>query len=193
MPIKRCCRHLIRSWRSKWGYDFPFYFAQIAPYKYGKKYEGVVVRDAQRRALEVPNTGMAVLSDICDTLDIHPKNKQDAAMRLANLALKRTYKKAIAEDSGPLYKGISIEKNKAVISFDHSEGLHSTGDKVTYFEIAGEDKIFYPAEAKIKDQTVIVQSKKVKVPVAVRFAWSNTAVPNLVNGAELPASCFITE
>jgi sialate O-acetylesterase len=184
---------LITSWRALWGFDFPFYFAQIAPYKYGKQYEGVVVRDAQRRVLELPGTGMAVLSDICDTLNIHPKNKQDAAMRLANIALGRTYKKAVPEDSGPLYKSIAIEKNKAVISFDHSEGLHATGDKITYFEIAGEDKIFYPAEAKIKDQTVIVQSKNVKVPVAVRFAWRNTAVPNLVNGAGLPASCFITE
>lgn len=184
---------LINSWRSRWGYEFPFYFAQIAPYKYGKKYEGVIVRDAQRRALEVPNTGMAVLSDICDTLDIHPKNKQDAALRLANLALSRTYKKAIPQDSGPVYEKISIEKNKAVISFGYSEGLHSTGEKLTCFEIAGEDRIFYPAEAKIKDGTVIVQSKKVKEPVAVRFAWSNTAVPNLVNGAGLPASCFTAE
>ena len=70
---------LIKSWRNKWGYDFPFYFAQIAPYKYGNPFEGVLVRDAERRALDVPNTGMAVLSDICDTLNIHPKNKQDAA------------------------------------------------------------------------------------------------------------------
>jgi len=184
---------LINSWRSKWGYEFPFYFAQIAPYKYGKKYEGVVVRDAQRKALEVPNTGMTVLSDICDTLDIHPKNKQDAALRLANLALSRTYKKDGPEDSGPLYKSLTIDKSKAVITFDHSEGLNSTGDKITCFEIAGEDRIFYPAEAKIKDRSVIVQSKKVKVPVAVRFAWSNTAVPNLVNVAGLPTSCFTTE
>ena len=184
---------LINSWRGRWGYEFPFYYAQIAPYRYGKKYEGVVVRDAQRRALDVPNTGMAVLSDICDTLDIHPKNKQDAALRLANLALNRTYKKAIAQDSGPLYKNFVVEKNKAVVSFDYADGLHATGDRITDFEIAGEDKVFYPAEAKIKDQTVIVQSKKVKVPVAVRFAWSNTAVPNLVNGAGLPASCFISE
>ena len=184
---------LISSWRNKWGYDFPFYFAQIAPYKYGNPFEGVLVRDAERRTLIVPNTGMAVLSDLCDTTDIHPKNKQDAALRLANLALSRYYKKSVGDDSGPLYKGMTIDKNKAVISFDHSEGLHAVGDKLTYFEIAGEDKIFYPAEAKIKDGQVIVQSKKVKTPVTVRFAWKNTAVPNLFNGANLPASCFITE
>jgi sialate O-acetylesterase len=190
---KELLEALISSWRSKWGYDFPFYFAQIAPYKYGKQFEGVIVRDAQRRALETPQTGMAVLSDICDTTDIHPKNKQDAALRLAYLALNRTYGKAVADDDcGPLFKGMTIEKNKAVISFDHSSGLHVKGDKLDSFEIAGEDKIFYPAEAKIKDQTVILQSKMVKVPAAVRFAWRNTAVPNLYNGAGLPASCFIT-
>ena len=186
---------LIKSWRNKWGYEFPFYFAQIAPYKYGNQFEGVEVRDAQRRALDVPNTGMAVLSDLCDTLNIHPKNKQDAALRLANIALNRYYKKTIQEDSGPLFKDMTIEKNKAIISFDHSEGLHvvGAGARLTYFEIAGEDKIFYPADSKIKDQKVVVQSKKVKIPVAVRFAWTNTAVPNLFNGANLPASCFTTK
>jgi sialate O-acetylesterase len=183
---------LIGSWRNKWGYDMPFYFAQIAPYKYGKELEGVIVRDAQRRALDVPNTGMAVLSDICDTTNIHPKNKLDAALRLANIALNRYYKKSISQDSGPLYKSMAVEKNKAVLTFDYSEGLHSTGTKLSYFEIAGADKVFYPAEAKIKGQQVIVQSKNVKVPVAVRFAWKNTATPNLFNGANLPASCFVT-
>jgi sialate O-acetylesterase len=153
----------------------------------------VEVRDAQRKVLEVPNTGMVVLSDIGDTLNIHPKNKQDAALRFANLALNRLYKKSEIEDSGPLFKEMTIDKNKVVISFDHSYGLHATGDKVSCFEIAGEDKVFYPAEAKIKGQQVIVQSKKVKLPAAVRFAWSNTATPNLFNGVNLPASCFITE
>jgi len=190
---KQLLSALITSWRNKWGYEFPFYYAQIAPYKYGNPFEGVEVRDAQRRALDVPNTGMAVLSDLCDTLNIHPKNKQDAALRLANIALNRYYKTVKLEDSGPLYKGMAIDKNKAIISFDHNEGLHAAGDKLTYFEIAGDDKVFYPAEAKIKNGQVIVQSKKVKSPVAVRFAWKNTATPNLFNGADLPASCFTTE
>ena len=190
---KQLLSALITSWRDKWGYEFPFYYAQIAPYKYGNPFEGVEVRDAQRRALDVPNTGMAVLSDLCDTLNIHPKNKQDAALRLANIALNRYYKTVKLEDSGPLYKGMAIDKNKAIISFDHNEGLHAAGDKLTYFEIAGDDKVFYPAEAKIKDGHVIVQSKKVKSPVTVRFAWSNTATPNLFNGVNLPASCFTSE
>ena len=136
---------------------------------------------------------MIVLSDIGDTLNIHPKNKIDVALRMANLALNRYYKKIQIEDSGPMYKRIVIEKNKAIISFDHSEGLHSAGDKLTCFEIAGDDKVFYPADAKIKGEQVLVSSKKVKSPLAVRFAWSNTATPNLFNGANLPASCFISE
>lgn len=190
---KEMLSSLIKSWRARWGYEFPFYFAQIAPFKYGNPLEGVLVRDAQRRVLEVPNTGMIVISDIGDTTNIHPKNKQDVALRFANLALNRFYKSTSVVDMGPLYKNMTVEKNKAIIAFDNSEGLHAVGDKLTCFEIAGADKIFYPASAKIKDQKVIVQSDKVKIPVAVRFAWSNTATPNLFNGANLPASCFTTE
>jgi sialate O-acetylesterase len=184
---------LIQSWKTGWGYEFPFYYAQIAPYTYGRPYEGVEVREAQRKVLSVPNTGMVVLSDIGDTTNIHPKNKQDAALRFANLALNRHYSKVKMEDSGPLYKDMIIDKNKAVISFDHADGLHVKDDKLNCFEIAGEDKVYYPATAKIKDNQVIVQSDKVKIPVAVRFAWSNTATPNLFNAANLPASCFKTE
>ncbi len=184
---------LVGSWRSLWGYEFPFYYAQIAPYTYGKNTDGVMVRDQQRRALDIPNSGMVVLSDIGDTTNIHPKNKQDAALRFANLALNRTYKTITIEDCGPLYKSITVEKDKAIVSFDHADGLHATGKKLIGFEIAGEDRVYYPADAVINGQQVVVRSKNVKVPVTVRFAWNNTATPNLFNGANLPASCFITE
>ena len=184
---------LIESWRNNWGYEFPFYFAQIAPYRYGRPFEGVEIMDAQRRVLKMPNTGMVVLNDIGDTLDIHPKNKQDVGLRFANIALNRHYQKDDIEDSGPLYKNYQIEKSKVIITFDNSEGLHAKGKKLTNFEIAGDDKLFYPAEAVIKDEKVIVSSKKVRAPVLVRFAWSNTATPNLFNEAVLPASCFITD
>jgi sialate O-acetylesterase len=184
---------LIQSWRTNWGYEFPFYYAQIAPYKYGKPNEGVEVREAQRKVLTVPNTGMVILSDIGDTADIHPKNKQDAALRFANLALNRYYGALKVEDSGPLYKDMRIDKNKVMISFDHADGLYVKGDKLNCFEVAGVDKVFYPATAKIKDNKVIVQSDKVKIPMAVRFGWSNTATPNLFNAANMPASCFMAE
>jgi sialate O-acetylesterase len=184
---------LIKDWRTEWGYEFPFYYAQIAPYKYGRPYEGVEVREAQRKVLTVPNTGMVVLSDIGDTTNIHPKNKQDAALRFANLALNRYYNKVKTEDSGPLYKDMRIDRNKVMIFFDHADGLYVKGDKLDCFEVAGEDKVYYPATAKIKDNMVIVQSDKVKIPLSVRFAWSNTATPNLFNSANLPASCFKAE
>jgi sialate O-acetylesterase len=190
---KALLENLIKSWRAAWGYEFPFYYAQIAPFSYGRNFDGVMVRDAQRRVLEMPKTGMAVLSDICDTAYIHPRNKQDAALRLAYIALRNDYGMRQYEGSGPLYKDMVIDKNKAIISFDNSEGLHSDGKKPDCFEIAGKDMVFHPAEARIEGEKVIVQSRKVKDPVAVRFAWSNTATPNLFNGANLPASCFTTE
>ncbi|HVN57744.1 MAG TPA: sialate O-acetylesterase [Bacteroidales bacterium] len=190
---KEMLESLIYSWRDRWGYDFPFYYAQIAPYKYGKPFEGVMVRDAQRRALEVAGTGMVVLSDIGDTANIHPKNKQAAALRFANLALNRTYHALKSQDSGPLYREMSVENDRVVVTFDNSEGLHAAGNVLTCFEIAGTDMEFYPAKAFIKDGKVTVMSDKVKKPFAVRYAWSNTATPNLFNGAGLPASCFTTE
>jgi sialate O-acetylesterase len=184
---------LIKSWRAGFKNDFPFYFAQIAPYKYGKPFEGVVVREEQRKVLEVPKTGMVVTSDIGDTTDIHPRNKLDVGIRFANLALNRHYKAIDEMDSGPLFKSMEIKNNKAIVSFGYDKGLYAKDETITCFEIAGEDKVYYPAEAKIKDDKVIVESKEVKKPKFVRFAWRNTATPNLFNAANLPASCFSTE
>jgi sialate O-acetylesterase len=181
---------LIGSWRDKWKDNFPFYFAQIAPYRYGRPFEGAKVREAQRRTLKVPGTGMIILSDIGDTTNIHPRNKQDVGLRFASMALNRHYKTIQTEDSGPLFRDLSIDKNKIIVSFDHGEGLNARGEKPTCFEIAGADQVFYPAEAKIKDNMVILQSAAVKEPVSARFAWGNTSTPNLINGAGLPASCF---
>ncbi|MCB0376503.1 MAG: sialate O-acetylesterase, partial [Sinomicrobium sp.] len=173
--------------------DFPFYFAQIAPYRYGEGNRGTLVREAQRRTLALPHTGMVVTSDIGDTTDIHPRNKIDVGLRMAGLALLEHYKASNAVVSGPLYKGMETDGKKIVVSFEHAEGLHATGGDLELFEIAGTDGLFYPAKAFIEKDKVIVLSKKVRHPVAVRFAWSNTATPNLFNGAGLPASCFSSE
>ena len=193
LTYKELFSTLIKTWRSEWGYEFPFYFAQIAPWKgYGAGGSGALVRDAQRRTLEVPNTGMVVTSDIGNLDNIHPKNKQDVGLRMANLALKNYYKTTDVEASGPLYRSFEIEKNKIRIFFDHADGLQGRGGALTHFEIAGEDQVFQPAEAVIEGSTVVVSSKNVKLPVTVRFAMSNTAEPNLFNGAGLPGSCFTT-
>ncbi|MDX2246711.1 MAG: sialate O-acetylesterase [Bacteroidia bacterium] len=184
---------MISSWRQERGYDFPFYFAQIAPYKYGEGFGGAMLRDAQRKSLELHGTGMVVTSDIGNIEDIHPRNKKDVGLRFALLALTSHYKVLKAESSGPLYRGYSTLQNKITVYFDHAEGLNARGGKPTHFEIAGEDQVFRPAEAEIKGQNIVLSSKEVKSPVAVRFGWSNTAEPNLFNAAGLPASCFHSE
>ncbi|QBN20348.1 sialate O-acetylesterase [Flavobacterium nackdongense] len=186
---------LITSWRKGWQYDFPFYYVQIAPYKYGENhFGGAIIRDAQRKVLrEVPNTGMALTTDISPIDDIHPKDKKSVGTRLANLALTKTYKTNTALVNGPLYNAIKIEKNKVVVSFDFAEGLYFKDNKADLFEITGADGIFYEAKATIKKNNVILQSDKVKLPVKVRYAWKNTDQSTLFNKANLPASTFITE
>lgn len=184
---------LITNWRKEWGHEFPFYFVQIAPYIYGQPEEGVLLREAQRRSLEVPNTGMVVTSDIGNIEDIHPRNKIDVGLRLANLALNKNYNKTHLPFSGPLFKDMKVEGRKVRINFDHAEnGLIKKGKDPLDFEIAGEDGMFVKATAKIEGSSVVVHSKSVKDPVAVRFGWSNTANPNLFNQEGLPASSFTT-
>ena len=186
---------LITSWRKVWQDEFPFYFVQIAPYKTGSNnFSNVTVRNSQRKILnEVPKTGMVLTSDISDTIDIHPKNKKDVGIRLANLALAETYKVNSNLVNGPLFKNIQIEKNKAIVSFYFADGLYFKNKTSDQFELAGADEIYYPAEATIKNNQVILTSRKVTNPTRVRFAWGNTIQPDLFNKANLPASCFITE
>ncbi len=184
---------LIHSWRDEFKQDLPFFFAQIAPYNDYWADSGVQVREQQRRTLSVPNTGMIVLSDIGDTTNIHPKRKVEVGERFADLALNRVYGKKEFPESGPLFNHIDISGNKVTVKFDYNKGLFVKGKSLTYFEMAGADGKWYPAKAKIKSGDVILSCSKVKVPVDVRFAWSNSAVPNLFNGDDLPASCYTTK
>ncbi|MAU70636.1 MAG: sialate O-acetylesterase [Pseudozobellia sp.] len=185
---------MVASWRKAWGYEFPFYFVQIAPYKYDVPEVGAYLRDAQRRAEQnIPNSGMVVVSDIATVNDIHPPNKQDVGLRLANLALKQTYGSYDGEVRGPLYKSHEIKGKTVEVTFDHSEGLMAKDKKPTHFEIASADGTWHEAKAKIKDGKILLSSKEVKEPTKVRFGWGNIAEPNLFNEAGLPASAFITE
>jgi sialate O-acetylesterase len=186
---------LITSWRKLWKEDFPFYYVQIAPYQYGENhFGGVEIRNAQRKVLQqVPNTGMVVTSDISPVDDIHPKDKKSVGVRLANLALANSYNTSTDLVNGPLYKEFKIEKNKVLVYFEYAEGLYCKDTKKLQFEIAAADNVFYPADASIKNNLVILKSKKVPHPVKVRFAWTNTAQSNLFNKANLPASSFLTE
>lgn len=186
-------KELIISWRVQWKDNFPFYFVQIAPYDYGEGYTGVQVREAQRRVQrEVPETGMVMTSDISDITDIHPKNKKDVGLRLASLALKNKYKIGGQLAEGPQFSSVVYQKNKAILTFEMADGLHFI-NKENLFEVAGDDKIFYPGIASIKGNRVEVISGKVKKPVYVRFAWGNTSLSNLFNIANLPASSFTSE
>jgi sialate O-acetylesterase len=186
---------LISSWRQEWKDDFPFYYVQIAPFKNGSNnFSNVILRDSQRKLLkQLSKTGMVVISDVSDTIDIHPKDKKSVGVRLANLALAETYKTNSDLVNGPLFKAVEIEKNKVIVSFDYAEGLYFKDKKSNQFEIAGTDGVFFPAEASINDNQVILVSKKVGNPAKVRFAWGNTIQADLFNKANLPASCFVFE
>lgn len=191
---KKLFSQMVASWRSAWGYNFPFYYVQIAPYKYETPETGAYLRDAQRKALDsIPNSGMVVVSDIATVNDIHPPNKQDVGLRLANLALKEHYKAYEGEVYGPLFKEFLVDGKKASVIFDHANGLMAKGKTPTHFEIAGDDGQFYPAKARIKNDEVILSSREVDEPKRVRFGWSNIAEPNLFNAAGLPASSFRSE
>ena len=181
---------LISSWREGFKTDFPFYFAQIAPYYDYAPNSGVKVREAQRRALSTSKTGMVVVSDIGDTSNIHPRKKLEAGYRFADLALNQCYGLKEYPVSGPLFSGFNIDGQKVVVDFNYSDGLYAKNGILNYFELAGSDGIWYPAKAIIKNNQIIVSASKVKKPVDVRFAWSNTATPNLFNSDNLPASCF---
>ncbi len=188
---------LIQDWRKRWGLgDFPFYFVQLAPFRYrnADPRNAAELREAQRLTLRLPNTGMVVTTDIGDVNDIHPTNKQEVGRRLALWALAKTYGKTDLVYSGPLYREAKIEGNKIRIFFDHVDGgLVVKGEELTHFQIAGADGEFKPAKAVIDGETVVVWNEEVANPVAVRFGWSDDAEPNLFNAAGLPASPFRTD
>jgi sialate O-acetylesterase len=187
---------MIGVWRKMWQKEFPFYYVQLAPYKYGRKYEGMLVMEQQTKTLSYPNTGMVVVTDLVDNInDIHPKNKYDVGMRLAKLALADTYKQPISFYKSPSFKSMETNKGKATLIFDNAPNgfLVKGNGKVTDFLIAGEDKVFQPAEAKIEKDKIILSSKLVPFPIAVRFAFSNTSMSNLFSKEGLPVTPFRTD
>lgn len=193
---------MIQNWRTDFAQgDFPFYFVQIAPFGYARGNANADLTpcaelwDAQLNTLKtVTNTGMAVTMDIGNIQDIHPKNKADVGHRLALWALTKDYGKKNLVYSGPIYKSYTSDSSKIRLQFDHATGLKSKdGKALTHFTIAGEDQKFLAANAQIDGDSIVVSAPEVTNPVAVRFAWREDAEPNLVNGAELPASPFRTD
>lgn len=188
-------RALIQGWRKAWGQgDFPFYYVQIAPFQYGEEAPDVLPAfwEAQRAALEVPNTGMVPTTDIAELQDIHPKNKQMVGYRLAMVALKHTYGRKDVVASGPVATAVRPEGSHLRVTFDHADGgLKSrNGQPLDWFEVIGEDTGYVKAQAVVEGNDVLLSAPGVSRPTAVRFGWSKLAEPNLVNGAGWPAYPF---
>ena len=192
-------QHLIGGWRQAWGYDFPFYFVQLAPFVGAGKVhypegELTALWEAQAASLKIPGTGMVVVTDkVHDLKNIHPIDKLEVGNRLALWALAKDYQKDLVY-SGPLYKSMKVEGSKIRLSFAHvGGGLKSRdGKPLCEFEIAGADGKFVSAEAAIDGNTILVQAAGIAAPTQRRFGWRNEANPNLVNKEGLPA-CAIPD
>ncbi|MCC9136677.1 sialate O-acetylesterase [Pontibacter silvestris] len=191
---------LIQNWRNKWEQgSFPFLFVQLAnfmePNEQPSESNWAQLREAQQKALALPNTGMAVAIDLGEWNDIHPLNKKEVGKRLALAAQKVAYGESIVY-AGPQYQSMKRNGNKIILSFRNTgSGLEAKGgDILKHFAIAGPDKKFVWANARIENNKVIVWSDKVPNPVAVRYAWAdNPEGANLYNKEGLPAAPFKTD
>jgi sialate O-acetylesterase len=195
---------MVKEWRTLWGIgEFPFYYTQMAPFKYaqlpsnntGGKFNSAYLRDAQRKSLDkIPNSAMAVLLDAGEENNIHPANKKPAGERLALLALAKTYGLKGFGYESPTYDSLRVKDNIAEIKFKNAPNwLTSYGKELSSFEVAGSDKIFYPAKAVINRNSVMVSSSQVKDPVAVRYAFRDFVVGELFSTEGLPVSSFRTD
>ena len=183
---------LIGGWRELWGQgDFPFYYVQIAPYKYGNEDPAILAKfwEAQAACQSIPKTGMVVINDIATVGDIHPPNKQDVGLRLAQLALKNDYGKKDLVANSPEFDKLEVLSDRLKVTFKNTGGGLKTrdGKAPSHFEVIGVGSNgFQPAVAKIEGDAVVLTSDQVKKPVAFRFAWHMLAEPNLAGGTGLP-------
>lgn len=193
---------MVKDWRKLWAIgDFPFYYAQIAPFPYSNNKaikvgeNSAFLREVQLECLDlIPNSGIAITLDLGEANSIHPPKKKEVADRMLFNALNQTYGMKAIKYAAPTYKSMEIKEKGIMISFKNAEfGLY-TYNNLEGFEIAGEDKIFYPAEAKILNKrTVMVSNDKVSNPVAVRYAWRNYVSGTLFDTNLLPISSFRTD
>jgi sialate O-acetylesterase len=191
---------MVADWRQRWGEgDFPFLYVQLASFMAAKDQPSesnwAELRESQLKCLSVPNTAMVVTTDIGEAADIHPLDKLDVGKRLTLAAENIAYGKKDVVYSGPIYKSMAVDGNKIMLKFaDVDGGLVAKGGELKYFSIAGADKKFVWAKAKIEGDKIIVWSDEVESPVAVRYAWAdNPDGANLYNKAGLPASPFRTD
>ena len=192
---------MIGTWRKAWGREpgeFPFLIVQLANFTEPAKEPGdsdwAELREAQAMTAAMPHNGLALAIDIGEAKDIHPKNKQEVGRRLALVALHDVYGKSDVAHAGPVYESMKVEGDAVRLRFKHAEGLRAKGDALKGFAVAGEDRKWHWAEAKVEGNEVVVRSAEVKNPVAVRYAWANNPdQANLYNAAGLPAAPFRTD
>ncbi len=189
---------MIQNWRKDWKDDFPFLFVQLSSYGSNQNSNNgsnwAELREAQTMTLKLPKTGIAITTDIGNPNDVHPTNKKDVGKRLALNALKVAYNLPKTIQS-PMFKSVQFADNKAVVSFENSgSNLKMKGSELEGFEIAGDDKKFYYAQAKIEGNKITVSNSQVKKPTSVRYGWSDAPIDaNLFNQEDLPASPFRTD
>jgi len=188
---------MIKNWRHDWGEgNFPFLEVQLAPFvpQFSQPGTWPELREAQVHATKVlPKVGIAVITDVGEKDDIHPKKKEPVGARLALAARAIAYNQHIVY-SGPMYKRMSVRGDKAIIRFDHvGSGLVAKDGAIEGFTIAGDDRKFVPAQAEIEGDKVVVHSAEIGKPVAVRYGWADYPVVNLWNKEGLPASPFRTD
>lgn len=183
---------LIGSWRAQWKKDLPFYYVQIAPFDYGRNFTGALLREAQSRAMEVPNTGMVVVSDLVDSVsNIHPSHKKPVGERLANWALAETYHRAGIAYRNPVISAVIPEKNKLTATVaDSGGGLIVNGKTATGFFISENGTDWAPATATIKEDRIILSAKGLKAPVHLRYAFGNTIIGNVFGVSGLPLAPY---
>jgi sialate O-acetylesterase len=185
---------LVSDWRARWGEEFPFAWVQLPNFnREGDDWS--LVREAMLKTLRLPKTGMAITVDIGEPQNIHPKNKQEVGRRLALWALGDVYGRDVAATSGPLPAGHEVRGAGIVVAFTHADGglQAKGGGELRGFALAGADRQWTPAQARIEGDKVFVSSAAVKRPVAVRYAWAAHPECNLYSGAGLPASPFRTD
>ncbi|HEY3443687.1 MAG TPA: sialate O-acetylesterase [Paludibaculum sp.] len=186
-------RAMIEDWRRAWGLgDFPFLFVQLSAFGADSESDWPVVREAQRRTLAVTNTAMVQAIDVGEQDNIHPKNKREVGRRLALAARATVYGERV-EYSGPLFRRITQDAAALRVWFDHAGGLTGRGGDLQGFEVAGKDRVWSAASARIDGATVIVSSPAVPKPLYVRYGWANFPEGNLFNADGLPAAPFRSE